>query len=316
MNKFAASFSLALVALGVGCSLSQQAQSRVQRQPMEKPSPYEYKTPKSYQPRERGYDPKTGEPVTYDHKPRVEIVDAKAGKYALKWIGFDGRDRMATFYRIDAVDVVVSASVINLSPKMYQYTYEATNLRSSGTYLKFFIVQTFSTDIKPAYAGQFVHLTMSRNIKGFEKGTWIDFSDVSDHVQIDPGQSVTIQFTSPDPPGLVECRAGAESIVDGSDEDVPADLYSLLRGYDEYLHGWTIGPTNELKYLSAAEKAKYLLQRLPQFRKVGWMTEQAFRQYDEDLKNGNLNPILSRIDEDLKTEQITSEVLAILQAMK
>lgn len=54
---------------------------------------------------------------------------------------------------------------------MYQYTYEAVNLPSSGTYLKFFIVQTFSNDVKPAYGGTFLNFTMSRNIKGFEEGT-------------------------------------------------------------------------------------------------------------------------------------------------
>ncbi len=187
INSLAALYLLIFVALGAGCSSSQHAQSKVQRRPLEKPPAYEYKTPQSYAPRVRGYNPKTGEVVTYDHKPRVEVVDAKAGKYAFKWMGFDGQEKTATFYRIDAIDVVVSASVIELSPKIYQYTYKVANLPSSGTYLKFFMVQTFSRDVKPAYGGEFLNFTMSSNIKGFEEGTWIDFADVSDHVRIDPG---------------------------------------------------------------------------------------------------------------------------------
>jgi hypothetical protein len=301
--------------LGAACS-PQHAQSKIQRQPLEKPPAYEYKTPPSYAPRVRSYNPKTGEPITYDHKPRVEVADAKTGKYAFKWIGFDGRERTATFYRIDAVDVLVSASVVKLSPQMYQYTYEAANLPSSGTYLKSFMLQTFSKDVKPAYGGKFLNFAMSRNLKGFEQGTWIDFADVSDEVRIDPGQSVTIEFSSPDPPGLVECRAGAETIVNGSDEDVPEALYSLLRGYDEYLHGWTIGPVDNLKNLSPDDKAKYLLDKLPQFRKLGWITDAAVSRYQEALKRGDLNGVLNWLDQDLKAQQIAPEIAALIQGMK
>ncbi|HKR61670.1 MAG TPA: hypothetical protein VJS64_18430 [Pyrinomonadaceae bacterium] len=283
---------------------------------MEKPASPEYKTPEHYEPRVTGTDPKTGQPITYDHKPRVEVVDAKAGKYAFKWIGFDGLEKTATFYRVDAVDVLVSASVVKLLPDHYQYTYEVKNLPSSGTYLKRFIIQTFAADVRQAYGGEFWGGLMSKDIKAYSEGTWIDFADVSDHVQINPGQSVTIQFTSAGPPGLVESRAGAESEVESADEDMPGDLAPVLGGYGEYLHGWTIGPVDELKSFSPAEKTKYLLDKLPQFRKIGWMTDEAFNRYEQRLKNGDLNAISARIDEDLKTEQITSEVFAIVQAMK
>jgi hypothetical protein len=104
------SFLLSWSLLGFSACSSQHAQSKTQRQPLEKPPAYEYKTPHSYAPRVRSYNPKTGEPITYDHKRRVEVVDAKAGKYAFNWIGFDGREKAATFYRIDAVDVLVRAS--------------------------------------------------------------------------------------------------------------------------------------------------------------------------------------------------------------
>jgi hypothetical protein len=297
----------------VAC-FSQHAQTRVQRQPMEKPGAHEYKAPEQYEPRVKGYDAKTGAPITYDHKPRVEVVDAKAGKYAFKWIGFDGSEKTATFYRVDAVDVLVSASVLKLLPDQYQYTYEVMNLPSSGTHLKRFIIQTFAT-VTPAYGGDFMHFTMSKQIKDYSEGTWINFADVSDHVQINPGQSVTIQFTSTSPPGLVECRAGAESEVEAGDEELPGDLAPLLGGYGEYLHGWTIGPVDKLKELSAAEKARYLLDRLPQLQKLGWMTNEADVRYERQLKMGDLNAVLKSLDQDLKSEQITSEIAAMTQAM-
>jgi hypothetical protein len=280
---------------------------------MEKPAPHEYKTPEQYEPRVIGYDKKTGAPITYDHKPRVEVVDAKAGKYAFKWIGFDGLEKTATFYRVDAVDVLVSASVVKLLPDQYQYTYEVKNLPSSGTYLKRFIIQTFAT-VTPAYGGDFMDFRMSKEIKDFSEGTWINFADVSDQIQINPGQSVTIQFTSMAPPGLVECRAGAESEVEG-DEDMPGDLAPLLGGYGEYLHGWTVGPVDKLKEGSAAERVRYLLDRLPQLQQLGWITNEAASRYQQQLNNGGLKAVLNSLDQDLKSEQITSEVAAVIQAM-
>jgi len=177
------------------------------------------------------------------------------------------------------------------------------------------MVQTFSKDVRPAYGGKFLNFAMSRNLKGFEEGTWIDFADVSDDVRIDPGQSVTIQFSSPEPPGLVECRAGAETIVNGSDEDVPEALYSLLRGYDEYLHGWTIGPVDKLKNLSPDEKTKYLLDKLAQFRKIGWITDEAAIRYERALKRAGINGVLNWLDQDIKAQQITPEVAALIEGM-
>jgi hypothetical protein len=168
-------------AFGVACS-SQHAQTVAHREPMEK-TQKEYQTPTNYEWRERGYDPKTGNPITYDHKPRLEVVDAKAGKYAYKWIGFDGLEKTATFYRVDAVDVLVSASVLKLFPDQYQYTYEVKNLPSSGTHLASFFIQTFVADVTPAYGGEFAHFTMSKTIKAYSEGTWIYFADVSDQIQ-------------------------------------------------------------------------------------------------------------------------------------
>ena len=50
-------------AFGAACSLSQHAQTVVQRQPLEK-QPNTYKTPTNYKPRVSDYDPKTGDEIT------------------------------------------------------------------------------------------------------------------------------------------------------------------------------------------------------------------------------------------------------------
>ncbi|HKO41653.1 MAG TPA: hypothetical protein VJU84_00060 [Pyrinomonadaceae bacterium] len=53
-----------------------------------------------------------------------------------------------------------------------------------------------------------------------------------------------------------------------------------------------------------------------QFQKLGWMTEAAFSRYEGHLKSNDLIAVFGKIDQDLKTEQITTEVFAIIQAMK
>src|SRR6266481_9630467 len=121
MKCFVLFLLVGLLAL-VECSAPQRAQTKVHRQPLEKQR-REYKTPTNYEHRDRGYDPKTGKLVTYDHKPRVELTDEKAGKYAFKWIGYDGKEKAVVFQRGDVLDVVVSADVSKTSGHQYVYTY-------------------------------------------------------------------------------------------------------------------------------------------------------------------------------------------------
>jgi hypothetical protein len=302
-------------AFGVACS-SQQAQTVAHREQMEK-TQKEYKTPTNYEWRDRGYDPKTGNPITYDHKPRVEVVDAKAGKYAFKWIGYDGKEKTVIFQREDAIDVIVSASVSKTPDGRYLYSYEVQNLRSSGTYLTTLVIQNFAANVERVYGAILHGGNMSNAIYQFREGNWLGFHDTSDDVQINPGQTVKVQLTSSAPPGLVGCAAvGGPLAMEVPDEEMPSALENLLPGYEEWPHGYTIGPVDRLKTFSSQERVTYLLNNLPQFRKLGWMTDQALGRYEEYLKAGNLNPIFSRIDEDLKTEKITSEVFAIVQAMK
>ena len=263
----------------------------------------------------RGYDQRTGDPITYDHKPRVEVLDDKAGRYAFKWIGFDGQEKTATFQTADAVDVTVAANVTKTPSGEYLYTYEVKNLPSSGAYLKRFMIQNYAPDVRPEKSGDLMPFTMSKEVLGFGEGNWLSFADVSDDVQVDPGRTVQIHLTSSSPPGLVQCRASAQTVVEGADEETPSDLESLMPGFDEYPHGFTIGPVEHLKGLSNEERTQYLLERLPQFRKLGWMTDEAASRYESELKNGGLGAVSGRAEADLKAEQITSEVFEIIKAL-
>lgn len=306
---------LGLQPLGMACSSTQQAQAKVQRHPLEKHH-REYKTPAEYEPRDLGYNPKTGEMITYDHKPRVELLDEKAGKYAFKWIGYDGKEKTVIFQRRDVIDVVVSSSASKTAGGRYLYRYEVQNLSTSATYLKRFIVQTFAADSEPDRNGAFFPGVMSSAIDVFKDGNWISFADVSDNVQIDPGQTVRVQLVSAASPGLVECRATAETILEGTGEHMPSVLENMLPGYKEFPKGHTIGPVDSLKTLSSQERVKYVLDKLPQFRKLGWMTDDAVARYEQELNRNDLEALWNRLEQDLKSEQITTEVFAIIQAMK
>jgi hypothetical protein len=314
MKYFAAILMFYILALLAGCSTSQLAQTKVQRKPLEKKR-LEYKTPTNYEPRERGYDPKTGNAITYDHKPRIEPIDERSGRYAFKWLGYDGKEKSVVFQRGDVLDVVVSATV-SKTANQYVYTYKIENLATSATYLKRFIVQNFAGDVVSGTGGPLIALEMSNAIAQFREGNWLNFADVSDSVQINPGQTVQVQLTSSAPPGLVGCRASIETIIEGAGEEMPMALENLLPGYEDFPKGYTIGPIESLKPLSSSDRVKYVLEHLPQFRDLGWLTEDAFTRYQQLLKTNDLTPVFNWLDEDLKSEQITSEVFAIIQTIK
>lgn len=303
------SFLLLVTMLSAAACLSPQAQSVAQRQPMEKLQ-HEYKAPVNYEPRVKGHDPETGEPITYDHKPRVELLDAKARKYAFKWIGLDGEEKTAIFQRADAVDVVVGATVSQIPSGEYLYTYEVKNLPSSGANIKRFLVQNFASNVQPEKSGDFMSGKMFRE---FGDGNWISFADVSDDVQINPGEEVTTNLTSLAPPGLVECRASAETVGEGAGEEMPYDLESIVIGYNEYPYGYTIGPVESLKSLPINERVQYVLDKLPQFQKLGWITDGASKWYEQKLKSNDLGAVSEQKDEDLRAGKITSEVFGIMK---
>ncbi len=331
--------------LNSACSLQQQAQSVAQRKPLEK-SQREFKSPVDYDLRERGYNPKTGKPITYDYKPRVEMVDEKSGKYAFKWIGYDGKEKTIIYQRADAIDVIVSAAVSRTPEGLYLYTYKVENLPSSGSYLSRFIVQNFAPDAQPVEVGgkilncrDLVLLDTFRNapcrtaeksskdfffigqmlnlIQQFNEGYWIKFAPLSSFEKYEPGSSLEVKIVSKAAPGIVKCRVtGGDRTIKGVGEDMPGVLVALLPGYDDYPKGYTVGPTDNISSLSNTERTKYLLDKLPQFNKSGWMTDNAMQKYDRLLKAGNLDSVVRSVENDLKSEAITTEVFAVVQAMK
>lgn len=331
--------------LSTACSFQQQAQSVAQRKPLEKRQ-REFKSPIDYDLRDRGNEAKTGKQITYDYKPRVEMVDEKSGKIAFKWIGYDGKEKTVIYQRADAVDVIVSAAVSQTAEGLYLYTYKVENLQSSGSHLSRFIIQNFAADSKPIqiegktpncrdlilldsfrnipcdttkmnledlfFIGQ-----MSNMIEQFKEGNWIVISPLSETEKYEPGRSLEVKIVSKAAPGVVKCQAvGGERTIQGAGEHMPFVLENLLPGYEDFPKGYTVGPTNNISSLSNTERTKYLLDQLPQFNKSGWITDDIMQKYDKQLKAGNLDSILRSIENDLKSKAITTEVFAIVQAMK
>jgi hypothetical protein len=132
--------------LNAACSFAvNQAAQKAQRRPLMKEA-REYRTLIKYERRVIGYDPRTGEEITYDHKPRIEPLGDGSDRWTLKWIGFDGREKTVIFQGAGALDVIVSASVAKMPDGQYLYTYEVMNLPTSRTHLKRFIVQNFASE--------------------------------------------------------------------------------------------------------------------------------------------------------------------------
>ena len=82
-------------------------QMRAERKPFQKSSAT-LNTPTKYVKRET----KTG---TYDPKPKVVLVDEKSGKYELRWIGYDGKEKIINYQRMDSIDALVEARIIKNS---------------------------------------------------------------------------------------------------------------------------------------------------------------------------------------------------------
>lgn len=337
---------LVLIALtGCAANSSQRAQpEKVRRVPMQK-SNIAIQSPAKYEKR-GSTDPKTGKPVSYDPKPQVIVVDAKAGKYQFRWIGYDGKEKVIEYQRADAIDVLVSASAKRTDAGQYLYTYSIENLPSSATYISHFIVQNFAADTRPIeingkatttkdisllkafrnatsdsksgnIEGMFIG-EMSNDIYRFSEGNWISFGILPEFKPaVVPGQKIEIKLLSDAPPGLVGCSAtGGERTLKGVGEHMPTELEDMLPGYEGFPGGSTIGPVDSLKTLSSAQKASYLRERLGVFKKLGWITSDASQRYEKSLKEGDIEAVVKSAGQDLSAEQITSEVFAIIQAMK
>ena len=299
-------------------SSRQVANQRIQRVPLRK-NRIEMKSPTTWFKTPTKIDPKTKEQLYYDPKPSLVVANAKAGKYYLKFIGVDGKAKVATFQRPDCVDVIVIASAAK-STSGYRYEYVVRNIVTSGCYLDGFAAQNFSTDISPKRPSKVNDVfigDMSANI--FKDGNWIRFAPLPPHPKVQPGQTVKFTLYSSAPPGVVECRVdgGGALTGDGGDE-LPAELVALISkvGYNAWPRGLTIGPIDDLKRMSQGEKTAYLLNTLPKCQGEGWMTTQVLQDYERLLKQGDLQGIFESIANDLKTNSITTEVFAMIEGMK
>ncbi len=131
-----------------------------------------------------------------------------------------------------------------------------------------------------------------------------------------PGRTIKFSLVSSAPPGLVGCRiTGGVLGMKGAGEDMPQELENVLPGYDDWPSGYTIGPVNYLNSLASSERVKYLLERLPQFLKLGWMTSVAFQAYKQSLGRGDVQQVKNRAEQDLKTGKITTEVYDMIHAI-
>lgn len=297
-------------------SLTSALAQRLQRVALQKKE-VELKTPSSWSKSFVKIDPLTKKEAYHDPKPRLEVADARAGKYYMKWIGLDGKEKVTVYQRPDCVDVIVTASAIK-SATGYEYQYMTQNLKTSGDYLDGFAVQTFSTNISPKRPSNVNNVFIGNMSPGiFGAGGWIRFAPLPPHPKVQPGQTVKFVLYSPSPPGLVECRADCgDRVMKGVGEELPPELEALILGYDFWPSGYTIGPVDDLRRMSQEEKIAYLLKILPQCQKQGWITPQTLQTYEQLLKRKDLQSIFSRIADDLKVGSITTEVFAMIEGMK
>lgn len=334
---------LLLMAIAMGSCANTQSSQKVRRLSLER-SKVVMQSPATYSHRART-DPKTGTERSFDPKPQVEVIDAKTGKYALKWIGYDGKEKVVFYQRADAIDVVVAASISREADGNYLYTYEVQNLPSSSSNLSHYIVQNFAPDTRPfevdgrrtnnqdlrgleAFRGLPPDGTarnledlaigqMSDFIPPFKSGAWISFAPLPAFTPIGPGRTLTVKVLSSAPPGVVGCSVtGGELTLKGVGEHMPSELEAVMPGFDEFPKGNTIGPVADLKLLSLTDRLSKIREQLPLFEKLGWMTSSARNWYDSKLRTQSFDSIIRQAEADLKTEQITTEVLALLQGLK
>lgn len=288
----------------------------VQRVPLAKQE-FELTSPSSYQPRQIGEPPPTGEYGTYDHKPRIVPVDRKAGKYELRWIGYDGREKVIRYQRPDAVDVVVEAEAARSAGGRFIYRYTVHNLPSSSQSLSAFVAQNFADDVTwNESKGLLVGRMGSAVAKAKGGGNWVRFGFVGSGRRASaPGQRVELSLESSAPPGLVRCLAHGGIVMQGAGEEIPPELGSALPGQSIWPIGYTIGPVQELNAASTSTHCQYLRDALDRFREAGWMAPQASAWYAENLRPDRIESVRARVRHDLERGLVTTEVVSLILAI-
>lgn len=301
--------------LQIACYTSAQQfpQQKVQRQSLTR-VPVKLEVPKDYQ--KRDLDDET---TLYDHKPRVIVVDEKAGKYEFRWIGYDGKEKVIKYQRLGAIDVLVSANSQKMENGKYLYTYTVKNLSSSANNLSGLWVQNYASETTPIELDrENILITKVLNIvRGFTEGRWWSYSILDRYKPvITPGSKIELQLESSAQPGLVACKAdGGEFGVKGVGEDMPPELENLMLGTKDLPFGYTIGPIDKLAEMNKSEKAKYVLENLPKFQEAGWMSSGTAQIYESILKREDLAGALKQAKKDLQNEFITSEVFSIIEGL-
>ena len=334
---------IALVVVGCfGFWAATNTNQKIKREPLQKRGTI-LKSPVLYEKRARI---QSGKEVAYDPKPRVELVDARAGKYEFKWIGYDGKEKVIAYQRADAIDAVVSGSVEKSFDGSYIYNYTIENLSSSAAYLSFFILQNFSDDTQPIeingkptrladlrllknfrevaddgkprnFENTLLIAEMSNAIHRFKEANWIAFGVLPDFESaVIPGSRVEVKLVSKAAPGLVGCSAtGGPRTLKGVGEHMPSELEDVIPGYEEWPSGYTVGPVAFVNSLSQTERASYIVDKMILFEKLGWITPAARSWYEKNLRN-DIVSALNRAGKDLDSEQISSEVFAMIQSVK
>ncbi len=342
VRRFVVILIVLVFVVGFGFWATTKTSPKIRREPLQK-SGVALKSPGLYEKRERL---ESGKETVYDPKPRVDVVDAKGGKYELKWRGDDGNEKTIAYQHPAAIDVVVSGSVEKSSDGNYVYDYTVDILPSSATYLYSFGLQSFSDDTRPVEINgrpttladlrilknfrqlpddgkpkNFENILligeMSNAIHRFKDGNWIAFGTLPDfELEVSPGRKLRLKLVSKAEPGLVGCSAVAgPRTMKGVGEHMPSELEDLLPGYDVWPSGYTVGPVAWLNSLSQSERVNYVIDKMLQFEKLGWITPSVRGWYEKNLRD-DIDSAQKRAHKDLESEQISSEVFAMIQAVK
>ena len=189
--------------IGLMAGLQRPPSQKLHHLPFQKKK-IQLEAPTSYAKRYKGIDPKSGQEIFYDPKPRADLLESKSGKYALKWIGYNGGELTVVYQRPDVIDAVVSASVSTLAPNQHLYIYRIENLASSGQDLGSFALQHYASDVK-IFKTNHIYIGPMSNNKVMRDGTWIGFEILPMFKpQVAPGQSIEFRLQSSASPGLVE----------------------------------------------------------------------------------------------------------------
>lgn len=298
----------------IACSSSAQQTENIQqvkaeRKPFKKSSVV-IKSPTNYIKRET-------EGGKYDPNPKVIVVDEKAGKYELRWTGYDGKEKIIKYQKQDAINAIVEAKIEKNKEGKFVYEYLIKNLPTSPTYLHSFTVQTLAEDATPIKLEDIFIGDMAKYIPDFSEGIWWYFSYIGqDKPKIEPGESIVFSLASSALPGIVGCRATAgEHVLKGVGEHMPTELEVSTPGYDGWAKGYTIGPIDRLATLSKSERAKYILENLPKFQEAGWMAGDTIKIYESILQREDLAGAFEQAKKDFDKEFITSEVFHIIEGL-